>query len=92
MKAIKNDGLSVLVQCKKLDVSLWLDVEIENKDVLVDWNKYIFHLLDPQDVKIKAIQDDADNFDNFSSTAIQYLEDKGLIYQDSEGNWYETPA
>ena len=94
MRAIKNDGLSVLVQCKKLDVSLWLDVSIDTqyKDVVVDWNKYIFHLNDPQDVKIRDIQDDVNNFDDFSSVAIQYLEYKGLIYQDSEGKWFETPA
>lgn len=91
MKAIKNDGLSVLVQSKKHKVKLWIDVSIDNKynDVIADWNKYIFYLNDPQDVKIKKIQENCNNFMDFTSVAIQYLQSKGLIFQDDEGKWFE---
>ena len=99
MKAIKhevhNEGtdnkyFSVLIQDKKIKV--WVDVSVDDKDVSIDWNKYIFHLDNEEDVKVKQYQEDCDNCDTCFSLASEYLEEQELIYQSNIGNWFLYPS
>jgi len=88
VKAIKRDDTnSVLVRCDKLDVSLWIDVDVVGGDVRCDWNKYIFFTNDAQDMKEKAIQEDVWNFELFTNEAVEYLQREGVLKQDEKGNW-----
>lgn len=106
MKAIKHEVhedkkynhkyFSVLIQDKKIKV--WVDVSVEDKDLSIDWNKYIFYLTDEEDVKIKQYQeaytDEAGcyNADACFSLATSYLEEQKLIYQSNQGNWFLYPS
>lgn len=105
MKAIKhevhNEGtdnkyFSVLIQDKKIKV--WVDVSVEDKDLSIDWNKYIFHLWNEEDVKVRDYQDacndeaGAYNCDACFSLATSYLEEQELIYQSNKGNWFLYPS
>lgn len=87
MEAIKyekdKDGGSVLI--KDGEIETWVDVTIDNEDVMCDWNKYIFHLNNPKDVKIGEWQ--SRNFDEASSLAIAKLEAEKIIQQRHDGKW-----
>jgi len=90
LQVIKKDSSNaVLVSCKELNVELWIDVSIEDNDVIADWNKYIFYLNNSEDVRIKAIQENSWNFELFTSVAIDYLEKNNVILQDDNGKWSE---
>lgn len=72
MKAIKiDDSGSVLVKAKN-GIEVWVDVWLEDGELTADWNKYIFYLDNPQDVKIKEFQDNCDNFIEATEIAIDY--------------------
>lgn len=99
MKAIKHEVhnestdskyFSVLIQDKKIKV--WVDVSVEDKDLSIDWNKYIFYLDSEENVKIKQYQEDCDNADACFSLANSYLEKQNLIYQSNIGNWFLYPS
>ena len=70
----------------------WMDVSVENNDILVEWNQYIFDLTNSKDVARREFQDSVDNFNDYSSLAIQYLEDKNMVYQDYKARWYIAPV
>ena len=106
MKAIKHEVhedknynskyFSVLIKDK--DIEVWVDVSVEDKDLSIDWNKYIFHLTDEEDVKIKQYQEaytdevGCYNADACFSLATSYLEEQKLIYQSNKGNWFLYPS
>jgi hypothetical protein len=86
LKTIKEgEYYAVLVAANGLKV--WLDISIVDNDVVVEWNQYIFHTNDPDDLKVRDFQDDPDNYDMASSMAINALEVEGYIKQDNNGNW-----
>lgn len=88
MKVVKVDGSNaVLIQDG--DIQAWVDVWIEDGDVAVDWNKYIFHLTNPEDVAIKEWQENASNFEEATSLAIDHLEYIGVIAPRTDGTWIE---
>ena len=62
-----------------------MDIYIKDNDVIAEWNKYIFNNTNSKDKSDKRYQDS--NFEECSSVAISYLEDKGLVNQDDDGNW-----
>ena len=76
MKAIKIDDTgSVLVQSE--DIKVWVDVwQDDQGEINADWNKYIFHLDCEEDVKISKFQECCSNFDEATSVAISYYEEK----------------
>jgi hypothetical protein len=86
----EKDGYSVLIKDKKSDFTAWVDVwvDTEYQDVNTDWNMYIFDLKDANDVRQKTLQENTDIFEDATSTAIQYLEDKGVIMQDDKAKWH----
>lgn len=88
-KALKyekgEDGYSVLV--KQGDMKLWIDVDIVDNDVRADWNQYIFNTEDSNDMEIKKFQEDPNNFEDFTSVAIQHLEQENEIKQNDDGAW-----
>jgi hypothetical protein len=63
----------------------WVDVDVVNKDVRVEWNKYIFHL--PWDRFQRDEQDKIENFEAFTDTAVSYLSHIGYLNQDDKGSW-----
>lgn len=87
MEAIKHEkdstGGSVLI--KDGDIETWVDVSIKNGDVECEWNKYIFHLDDPKDVKIGEWQ--SRNIDEAWSVAVAKLEAEKVIQQLPNGTW-----
>ncbi|MBS3739698.1 MAG: hypothetical protein KGY51_12010 [Psychroflexus sp.] len=90
VKALKKDDTnSVLVECKKLGVKLWIDVDVVDRDIRADWNKYIFFTTDENDIKDKAVQEDAWNFELFTNEAVRFLLEEGVLVQDDEGYWSE---
>jgi hypothetical protein len=65
----------------------WIDVDVVNKDVRAEWNKYIFYLDNPDDVFQRDEQDKIENFEAFTDTAVEYLSHIGYLNQDDKGSW-----
>jgi len=42
---------------------LWVDVDIVDKNIRADWNKYIFNLTDADDLLKREVQADCNVFD-----------------------------
>ena len=87
MKAIKYNKDTVLI--KDGSIYAWVDVWIENEDVICDWNQYIFIMTNPKEVALKNWQDKLTNFENANSLAIKTLEDAKIIYQDADAKWHQ---
>ena len=106
MKAIKHEVyedkkynskyFSVLIKDK--DIEVWVDVSVEDKDLSIEWNKYIFFLDRKEDIRIKQYQEaytdevGCYNADACFSLASEYLERHNLIYQSNQGNWFLYPS
>jgi hypothetical protein len=69
---------------------VWMDISIRDNDVYVDWNQYIFHLNNSDDVVRKMFQEDTSMFEACDSEAVWALENGGYIYQDDNANWHRT--
>lgn len=82
VRAIKIDDTgSVLVRDNNSGMELWMDVYKDSSGELQsDWNKYIFFMNYPEDVKIKEFQEDCWNFICFTEEAISYAESKEFNY------------
>ena len=57
-----DNGISYRIEFNS-DMTLWFDTWLDNNELTGDWNKYIFHLNNSEDVKIKAFQENANNFE-----------------------------
>ena len=86
MKAIRYKKDAVLIQDENLKA--WIDIWIENEDVICDWNQNDFIMTDPKDVALKKWQDNLENFENSTCLARQTLENAGIIYQDENAKWH----
>jgi len=53
MKAIRYEKDSFLIQDGKINV--WVDIWIEDEDVICDWNQNDFLMTDPKDVALKKL-------------------------------------
>ena len=74
MKAIKIDNTnSVLIDTEK-GFNVWVDVTETGGVLTADWNKYIFFLDNEEDVKIKAFQEDCNNFIEATEEALDFYE------------------
>lgn len=74
MKAIKIDNTgSVLIDTEK-GFNVWVDVSSTDGELTAEWNKYIFHLDNEEDVKIRTFQEDSDNFIEATEEAIDFYE------------------
>lgn len=82
-----KDGYSVQVFDKVSKMAFWLDVYISDRDVACDWNQYIFHTDDEDDMKRQKMQENCDFFSDAESAACAYLEKIGAIIQDENGEW-----
>lgn len=84
------DGYSVLVEDKNGNYpSVWFDMWITSvcRELTGDWNMYIFNLWNPEHVKIKDFQENADNFISVFECAEYYLADNGLLIQNDDYTW-----
>ena len=81
-------GWSVLVKDSRCDKFFWIDIHIENEDIITDWNMYIFNLNDKDDIFRRDYQSNLENFEDCTSVAIQFLEERGFIEQDHKAKWF----
>lgn len=91
MKVLKiDDTNAVLIKSDEFEYPLWMDIWMDEGDTepQCDWNQYIFHLDDPKDVAIADFQESGNNFEDFSSTAIEALEKAGILTQTNDGKWF----
>ena len=88
MKAIKYEKDAVLIQDGK--IKAWVDIWIENEDVICDWNQNDFVMTDLKDVALKNWQDNLEHFEDATTIAREVLENAGIIYQDENGKWHQT--
>lgn len=88
MKAIKYEKDAVLIQDGKINA--WVDIWIENEDVIFDWNQNDFVMTDLKDVALKNWQDNLEHFEDATTIAREVLENAGIIYQDENGKWHQT--
>lgn len=88
MKAIQYEKDAVLIQDGKIEV--WVDIWVENQDVLCDWNKNEFIVTVPKDVELKKWQDNLDHFEDATSLALETLEKLEIIYQDNNAKWHTS--
>jgi hypothetical protein len=79
--------ISVLVVDEKSGFKAWMDVCVDNNDVSVDWNQYIFYLNNEKDVFQKEMQDDCYIYDLCNSEAVDFLQQINKISQDENANW-----
>ena len=76
MKAIKIEatGDAVLIDTG-LGFNVWMDIHKDDSgEIQAHWNKYIFFLNNPEDVRIRDFQEDTDNYIECSELAIEYYE------------------
>lgn len=85
-----ENGYSVLI--KDRNIQVWVDVWIDEtySDVFTEWNQYIFDTKNTDDVKAMRYQEKVDNYAECSSLAVEYLQAKGVIYQDKNGMWFKA--
>ncbi|MEZ4983624.1 MAG: hypothetical protein R2795_01065 [Saprospiraceae bacterium] len=88
MKAIRYEKVSVLIQDGK--IKAWVDIWIENEDVICDWNQNDFVLTDLKDVALKNWQDNLEHFEDATTITREVLENSGIIFQDKNGKWHQT--
>ena len=88
IKAIRYEKDAVLIQDGK--IKAWIDIWIENEDVICDWNQNDFIMTDPNDVALKKWQDNLEHFEDATSIARETLENQAVIYQDEIGKWHTT--
>ena len=88
MKAVKYEKDAVLIQDGNIKV--WIDIWIENEDVICDWNKYIFLLTDSKDVELKNWQENIENFLDATSVALETLVKFDIISQNDNDKWHQT--
>jgi hypothetical protein len=69
---------------------VWMDVYVQDGDVLCDWNQYIFMTDNSSDVARSEFQDDVNNFELLSSLAVQKLQEENIIRQDENGKWFNA--
>ena len=86
MEVLKFEKDAVLI--KDCQIKAWIDVWIENQDVICDWNQNMFRMSDKKDLKLKTWQDNLQNFEEASSLAVKTLEDAKIIFQDEKAKWH----
>ena len=85
MKVIKYEKNAVLIQHGS--VRAWVDIWVENQDIICDWNQNDFIMTDPKDIALKKWQDNLENFEDATNLAVKTLENAGIIYQDENAKW-----
>ena len=65
----------------------YMDVWIENKELLMEWNQYIFDRRDDGDMLREEFQSNSENYDFCSNRALYFLEKNGEIIQLNNGDW-----
>ena len=79
MRAIRYEKDAVLIKDGK--IKAWVDIWIEDEDVICDWNQNIFWKTDEEDMTLKKWQDNLENFQDATSLAIRTLIQKNIIIE-----------
>lgn len=83
--AIRVDATGgVLVRDESIDFQAWIDVQVVNGDLEVDWNQYIFYLDNPEHARAREVQKNPELFMEFTEAATEKLTELGYIEYDSE--------
>jgi hypothetical protein len=90
MKAIRYEKDAVLIQDD--NIKAWVDIWVENGDVICDWNQNDFVMTDQNDVTLKNWQEKLNHFEDATSIALETLENEGIIYQDENGKWHKNTS
>lgn len=87
---IEQDGYYTVTLERSQDKRRYcMDVAVESsKDISADWNQYIFHKNNQDDMEREQVQDDIDEYLDASNEAVNYLENQHVIFQDTKGDWY----
>lgn len=88
MKVIKYKRDSVLIQDG--NIKTWIDIWIDNEDVISDWNQNDFIMTDSNEVVLKNWQDNLEHSEKATGLALEILEKTGLFYQDENAKWHHT--
>jgi hypothetical protein len=88
MKAIRYEKDTVLIQ--KGNIKAWVDVVVNEGQLYYDWNKMAYYLWKKEDLILREWQEDAENFEEATSLAIETLEKYGIIRQNDNGKWHTT--
>ena len=85
---VHDTHFSIRIKCEKADVDIWADYSIEDEDISMEWNKYIFFNSNKNDMRIKKFQENCNVYEIVSNVGVWYLEEKNLIAQDDSGAWF----
>lgn len=86
-----EDWISVLVEDTKENIQTWMDVWVEDDDLMTDWNKYIFFTEDENDMKEKKYHETDGNFEEVNDIVLEFLNNKKFIIQNDDGSWELKP-
>lgn len=81
-----EEGFSVLLKDDGLKFEAWINIYIEEGDIISEWNQYNFN---NDEKHIQNLQDNNEITDYFTSAAIRHLDYKGQIYRAPNGWNYE---
>ena len=85
------DGVgNVQILDEESGMKFWIEVSVNNHDVITDWNQYIFMDNNSDDVMRKEIQESIEVAMLAFDCAVNYLLDNRCLYQSENGNWYES--
>ena len=85
MEVLKFKKDTVLIKDGRIKV--WIDVWIENEDLICDWNQNMFLNTNRGDMLLRRWQNKLTNFEEASSLAIKTLENAGIIFQNKKAKW-----
>jgi len=77
MKVKKVTEDAVLIEDQGMNI--WIDVWMQNGELTLDWNQYIFFLKNSDDVKKQEYQNNTDNFIRCTELAKQAYREKFKI-------------
>ena len=84
---VHDTHFSIRVICQWYKIDVWADFSIEDDDLIMEWNKYIFFKDVEDDMRIKKFQENLNVWQLVFDIGEQYLIDKKLIDEDDDGNW-----
>ncbi len=88
IKVIKKDRTnSVLFQANET-LQVWFDFWVTDGELNGDWNQYMFHLNDSNDLEAQEFQSNAENFTTCFELGEQYLIEQGVLTQDKHDNFH----
>jgi len=84
-----NGGyFSVLIKDKNSDFKTWIDIWVEQYDILSEWNQSSYNTNNLNDIIKKGVEDDGDIISMTEGVAISKLLEDSMIYEDDDKYYY----